>query len=147
MTVAVHSSDQIEGMFGNDPAMAAICAKTEADLTVYQALWDAEDERIGYSAARSEEQIAADREQHRFDVLVAAPATRLADVAGKLDAVLREGENAEGCAEFPWQQLRSVLFDLVQIGLEQQPGLFMPGYDRTLSYPTMAASVDDPTTP
>jgi len=41
----------------------------------------------------------------------ATPAQSLARVAGKLDALLREGEWCEACPEFPWPQIHSALTD------------------------------------
>jgi hypothetical protein len=114
-TVAVGWQGEIGEYFGRDPAFADTRVKAEADLAAHQARWDAEDERIGYSVAKREERIAADREQELVDALTATPATTLAGVAGKLDAVLREGEPFEGCTEFPWPQVRSVLDDILRI--------------------------------
>lgn len=48
--------------------------------------------------------------------------TTLAGVAGKLDAVLREGEAWEECSEFPWPQIRSALNDLVRIAQQMSAG-------------------------
>lgn len=129
-TVAVSWQGDIEDLFGDDPALAALRAQAEADLAAHQARWDAEDKRIGYSAARRAELAAADHEQDLVEVLMATPATTLAGVAGKLDAVLRSGESVEECEEFPWPQIRSALVDLVGIGQALQPGAFMPGSDR-----------------
>jgi hypothetical protein len=134
-TVTVSWHGDIEELFGDDPAFAELRAQAEADLAAHQARWDAEDKRIGYSAARRAELAAADHEQELVEVLMATPATTLAGVAGKLDAVLREGESFEECEEFPWPQIRSALVDLVCIGQALQPGAFMPGSDRRGPYP------------
>jgi len=129
-TVVVSWHGDIEDLFGDDSALAARRAQAEADLAAHQARWDAEDKRIGYSAAKRAELAAADHEQKLVEVLMATPATTLAGVAGKLDAVLRSGESVEECEEFPWPQIRSALGDLVHIGEVLQPGAFMPGGDR-----------------
>ncbi|MCH2396469.1 hypothetical protein [Oceanibaculum sp.] len=134
-TVAVSWHGDIEELFGDDPALAELRAQAEADLAAHQARWDAEDKRIGYSAARRAELAAADHEQELVEVLMATPANTLAGVAGKLDAVLREGESVEECTEFPWPQLRSALVDLVGIAQTRLPGAFMPGSDRRGPYP------------
>ncbi|MDX3929884.1 MAG: hypothetical protein QHC90_29325 [Shinella sp.] len=130
VTVTFSWYDEIEDYFGDDPGSADTRAKAGADLAAHQARWDAEDERIGYSAAKREEGAAADREQDLMEALMATPAATLAGVAAKLDALLREGEYSEDCTEFPWPQMRSALIDLVRIGQVLQPGLFMPGSDR-----------------
>jgi hypothetical protein len=114
-TFSVWWQGDIGDYFGRDPAFANTRVKAEPDLAAHQARWDAEDERIGYSVAKRAERIAADREQELVDALTATPATTLAGVAGKLDAVLREGEPFEGCTEFPWPQIRSVLDDILRI--------------------------------
>lgn len=113
VTVAVWRQGDIGDYFGRDPAFANIRVKAETDLAAHQARWDAEDERIGYSAALRAERIAADREQELVDALIATPATTLAGVAGKLDAVLREGEYFEECTDFPWPLVRSAFDDIV----------------------------------
>jgi len=81
-----------------------------------RARWEAADALFGYSAAKREEERAAAREQARAEALWAAPATSLAGVAAKLDAVLRQGECCEDCPEFPWPQLRSAFEDLLRLG-------------------------------
>jgi hypothetical protein len=134
-TVAVSWHADIEELFGDDPAFAELREQAEADLAAHQARWDTEDKRIGYSAAKRAELAAADHEQQLVEVLMATPATTLAGVAGKLDAVLREGESVEECTEFPWPQIRSALLDLVGIGRARLPGAFMPGGDRRGPYP------------
>jgi hypothetical protein len=114
-TAAVWWQGEIGEYFGDDSAFADIRVKAEADLAAHQARWDAEEERIGYSAAKQAERIAADREQELVDALTATPATTLAGVAGKLDAVLCEGQYFDECTEFPWPLVRSALDDLVRI--------------------------------
>jgi hypothetical protein len=133
-TVTVSWLGDIEELFGDDPALAAIRARAEADLAGHQARWDEADAQIGYSAAKREEQEASDREQDVFDSLIHTPATSLAGVAGKLDAILREGESWEDCSGFPWPQVRSVLVDVVRIGQTLRPDAFMPGSERKGPY-------------
>lgn len=123
--VRISGQWDIEELFSETPELADLRAKAEADLAAHQARWDAEDMRIGYSAAQRAELAAADHEQELIEVLTATPATTLAGVAGKLDAVLREGESCEECDEFPWPQIRSALADLVRIGRALTPGSFM----------------------
>ncbi|TPI11699.1 hypothetical protein [Mesorhizobium sp. B4-1-1] len=93
----------------------------EADFVAYQARWDAADGQLGYSATLQAEVEAAERAADLLEMLSRTPATSLAGVAAKLDAVLREGQPSEDDPEFPWPQIRSVLEDIVRIG--QQTGL------------------------
>jgi len=62
------------------------------------------------------EREAGDRASDLLDAMAATPATSLAGVAAKLDAVLREGKVLEDGSEFPWPQIRSALDDLARIG-------------------------------
>lgn len=119
-TVAIWWQGDIGDHFGDDLAFADIRIKAEADLAAHQARWDAEDERIGYSAAMRAELIAADREQELVDALTATPATTLGGVAGKLDAVLREGEYFGECTDFPWPLVRSAFEDIVRIARHER---------------------------
>lgn len=135
VTIPVTWHGEIEEFFGDDPAFSEIRAKAETDLAAHQARWDEEDRRIGYSAAKLAELEAADREQDLVDTLMATPAVTLSGVAGKLDAVLSEGESCEDCMDFPWPQVRSALADLVRIGHKTDPGSSMPGSDRDSPYP------------
>jgi hypothetical protein len=135
VTVSVSWPGDIEELFGDDPACAVLRAKAEADLAAHQARWDAEDRRIGYSAAKRAERTAAFHSQELVEILMDTPATTLAGIAGKLDAVLREGETSEECTEFPWPELRAVLCDLVRIGQALQPGTLMSGIECTQPYP------------
>lgn len=115
-TITVWWHGEIGDYFGGDCAFSDIRVRAEADLAAHQARWDAEDERIGYSATVRAERAAADREQELVDALMATPATSLAGVAAKLDAVLREGNIWEDGTEFPWPQIRSALDDLARMG-------------------------------
>ncbi|MER9597758.1 hypothetical protein [Mesorhizobium sp. M0244] len=86
---------------------------------MHQVRWDAAAEETGYTAALRAEREACDRAKDLLGAFSTTHATTLAGVAGKLDAVLREGEAWEECSEFPWPQLRSALCsalcDLVRI--------------------------------
>lgn len=135
VTVTVSCAGDLEELFGDDRRFADLRALAEADLAAHSARWDAEDRRIGYSAAKREELVAADREQELADALMATPATTLPGVAGKLDAILREGESAEDCADFPWPQLRAALIDLMHMGHAQKPSLSIPGSAQKTPYP------------
>lgn len=128
--VTVFSLDAIEDIYGSDPKMTNLRAEAEAGLAAHQPLWDAADEKIGYGAAKQEEEEAGDRERDLVDALADTQATSLAGIAGKLDVILHEGESWEGCTEFPWPHIRSALCDLVRIGQAMEPDVVMPGSDR-----------------
>ncbi|WP_187331206.1 MULTISPECIES: hypothetical protein [unclassified Mesorhizobium] len=123
--VKVHSIGALRELFDGDADEA--CAKAEARLTAHQARWDAAERRIGYSSVTEAERKAADRAEELLEALAAAPATSLAGVAAKLNAVLVEGEVREGGAEFPWPQIRSAFDDIVRQG--QEGGLVSPNRD------------------
>ncbi|PQZ30577.1 hypothetical protein CQZ93_10960 [Ochrobactrum vermis] len=123
-TAAIWWQGDIGEYFERRSASADVRAKAKADLAAHQARWDAEDERIGYSAARQAERIAADREQELLDALTDTPATTLAGVAGKLDAALSEGAPSEDSMEFPWPLLRSAFDNILLImrhGVRHEP--------------------------
>jgi hypothetical protein len=134
VTVTISWPGNLEDLFGDDPSFAELRARAETELAASQARWDAEDRRVGYSAAKREELAAAEREQELSETLAATPATTIAGAAGKLDAVLREGESAEDCTEFPWPQLRGILVDLVRVGQACEPDAFMPGSSQKQPY-------------
>ncbi|TPL38880.1 hypothetical protein [Mesorhizobium sp. B2-4-6] len=90
-------------------------ATAEADFAAHQARWDAADRRIGYSLVADAEMKAGDRAEGLLEALAATPATSLAGVAAKLNAVLLESEVREGGAEFPWPQIRSAFDDIDRI--------------------------------
>ncbi|MBD1548912.1 hypothetical protein [Roseibium aggregatum] len=128
--VSLHSHEQIEEIFRDDPSKDAIRAVAENELEAHQERWDVADRELGYSVAKHAEEAASLREQEVFDALMKTPATSLAGVAGKLDAILREGESSPDCSDFPWPVIRSALVDLVRVAQQIQPGSFIPGYDR-----------------
>lgn len=113
--VKVHSIEAINKVLGDVPNAAALREKAEADFAAHQARWDAAAEEAGYTAAFRAEREAGEKMQDLLQAFSATPATTVTGVAGKLDAVLREGEAWEECSEFPWPQIRSALSDLVRI--------------------------------
>ncbi|MER9344050.1 hypothetical protein NKI41_25225 [Mesorhizobium sp. M0601] len=122
--VTVHSIEALNELLGRRPDMAALRQKAEAGLTAHQARWDEAAEETGYIAALRAERKAGDRAEDLLEAFSMTPATTLAGVAGKLDAVLREGEPWEECSEFPWSQIRSALSDLVRIAQPAMPEQF-----------------------
>jgi len=135
--VAIFSLDAIKDIYGSDPKMADLRAEAEAELAAHQALWDAADEKIGYAAAKQEEEEAGNSEQGLVDALISTRATSLAGIAGKLNVVLHEGEGWQECTEFPWPHIRSALCDLVRIGQAMEPDVVMPGSDRQAPFSRM----------
>ncbi|WP_352827860.1 hypothetical protein, partial [Mesorhizobium sp. M0494] len=113
--VTVHSIEGLNEVLGNGPDTAALREKAETEFAAHQARWDAAAEKTGYIAALRAEREAGERTTDLLEAFSTTPATTLAGVAGKLDAVLREGEAGEECSEFPWPQIRSALSDLVRI--------------------------------
>ncbi|MER9236122.1 hypothetical protein NKI56_29415 [Mesorhizobium sp. M0622] len=107
--VTVHSIEALNEVLGKGSDMAVLGEKTEADFAAHQARWDVAAEETGYTAALRAEREAGDQAQDLLEAFSTTPATTLAGVAGKLDAVLREGEAWEECSEFPWPQIRSAL--------------------------------------
>ncbi|MER8798403.1 hypothetical protein NKH75_30280 [Mesorhizobium sp. M0984] len=113
--VTVHSIEALSEVLGKGLNTAALREKAEADFAAHQARWDEAAEETGYTAAVRAERETGDRAKDLLEAFSTTPATTLAGVAGKLDAVLREGETWEECVEFPWPQLRSALCDLLRI--------------------------------
>ncbi|TGT91253.1 MULTISPECIES: hypothetical protein [unclassified Mesorhizobium] len=135
VTVTVSCAGDLEELFGDDERFADLRALAEADLAAHRARWDAEDRQIGYSAAKRAQLLATDREQELADALMSAPATTLSGVAGKLDAILCEGESAEDCTDFPWPELRAALVDLMRMVHAQKPSGSIPGSAQKTPYP------------
>lgn len=96
--------------------------KADADFDAHQARWDAADAKLGYSVALMTEREASERATGLLEMLSRIPATSLAGVAAKLDAVLREGQPSVDDPEFPWPQIRSALEDIIRIGQQTGPG-------------------------
>ncbi|MER9431619.1 DUF2274 domain-containing protein [Mesorhizobium sp. M0482] len=113
--LTVYSIEALDQVLGNGPDTAALREKAETELAAHQARWDAAAEKTGYIAALRAEREAGERATDLLEAFSTTPATTLAGVAGKLDALLREGEAGEECSEFPWPQIRSALSDLVRI--------------------------------
>jgi hypothetical protein len=128
--VTVHSIEALNEVLGKGPDMAALREKAEADFAAHQARWDAAAEETGYTAALRAECEAGDRAEDLLEAFSTMTATTFAGVAGKLDAVLREGEAWEECSEFPWPQIRSALGDLVRIARQTMPEQFFHGEQR-----------------
>ncbi|CAN7590470.1 hypothetical protein LJR234_004519 [Mesorhizobium amorphae] len=120
-SVTLHSLKEIRDLLGVDPIDAAVRAEAEANFAAHQARLDAADRAIGYSAAMLAEHEAANRAEALLEELSETPATTLAGVAAKLDAVLKEGPSSEHDAEFPWPQIRSAIEDIARISQQREP--------------------------
>jgi hypothetical protein len=114
----IHSIGALREVLGANADTDEARGKAEARLAAHQSRWDAADRRIGYSSVTEAERKAADRAEELLEALAAAPATSLAGVAAKLNAVLLESEAREGGAEFPWPQIRSAFDDVMRLGQE-----------------------------
>ncbi|TPL96330.1 hypothetical protein FJ960_26475 [Mesorhizobium sp. B2-3-11] len=115
-SVTINSIGALREVLGADADDAHV--EAEARLAAHQARWDAAERRIGYSSVAEAERKAADRAEELLEALAAAPATSLAGVAAKLNAVLLESEVREGGEEFPWPQIRSAFDDVLRLGQE-----------------------------
>lgn len=80
-----------------------------------QAYRDFTDHEFDYSAARHAEREMGHQEEHLLKLLSSTPATSIAGVIAKLDAILIEGQPSKNDAEFPWPQIRSVLQDIIRL--------------------------------
>ncbi len=125
------SPDNLEARHSSDPAAVLWrewqAAHAEVDrLCRHQQRAEA-DLRSGagsdgdYAEALFAESNAGERAIHLIELMSQTPASSLAGVAAKLDAVLGEGQPSEDDPEFPWPQIRSVLEDVIRIGKLAKP--------------------------
>jgi hypothetical protein len=121
--VAAYSREAIHDVLRIAPEEAGACAEAEAEFDAHKLRWDRADRDIGYSATVQAERDSADRASDLLDAMAAMPATSLAGVAAKLQAVLDEGNIWEDGAEFPWPHIRSVLDDLARIAWQNANGV------------------------
>jgi len=125
--VYVCSMEGLDRVVGTRTDMTAIRVKAHAELASRQARFEAVAEEIGYFSGLRAEQEGFRQIKVLLEALSTTPATSLAGVAAKLDAVLREGEAWEECSSgFPWPQIRSARSDLMRIGQLTTAGLFFP---------------------
>ncbi len=83
----------------------------------------AADDKLGYSAALEAEGRALARVRDLADRLWATPATSLAGVLAKLDALLEEGAPSVLAGDLPWPQLRAIRADLEKLHVAAPPSL------------------------
>ena len=117
------SREAIHDVLRLAPEEAAACAEAEAEFAAHKLRWDRADRDIGYTATVQAERESADRASDLLDAMAALPATSLAGVAAKLEAVLREGNISEDGSEFPWPHIRSALDDLARIARQGANGV------------------------
>jgi hypothetical protein len=89
--VSVHSLEALQELLGVRPADTVARTQAEAEIVAHQARWDAAGTEIGYSTALAAEREAGERAKALLEALSQVPATSLAGIAAKLNAVLREG--------------------------------------------------------
>lgn len=121
------SVEALDRLIGTRTDMAAIRARAVAELAARQASFEATATEIGYFDGLRAERAAFARIEALLEALATTPAVSLAGVAGKLDAVLREGEVWEDRSAFPWPQIRAARDDLIRIGRQLTPGAVFPG--------------------
>lgn len=112
--VAAFSVEEIDSRFCDLPEDAEAKMRAKAVLAERQAVWDALDERLGYSRAKQAEEEAFVLCAERLNELFAKPAYSVAGVAAKLHAVLAMGEDSPA-DEFPWPQIRAAMADLLNL--------------------------------
>ncbi|WP_421913520.1 hypothetical protein [Mesorhizobium sp.] len=114
-SVTVHSLEALQELLDVRSANTAAVTQAEAEIVAHQARWDAADRAIGYSTGLLAEREAAEKVRELLEAFSQVPATSLAGIAAKLDAVLREGEYSLHDSEPPWPQIRSALDDIARI--------------------------------
>ncbi|MDH6234988.1 hypothetical protein M2281_005610 [Mesorhizobium soli] len=120
------SLEALDRLVGARTDMATTRARAAAELAARQAYFDAAAAEIGYFTGLRAERAAFARVEALLSALATTSAVSLAGVAGKLDAILHEGEVWEDCSAFPWPQIRAARDDLVRIGRQTAPGAFFP---------------------
>ncbi len=114
--VAAFTMEEIDRHFGDAPESAEAKMQAKAVLAERQAVWDALDERVGYSHAKRAEEEAFAIRAERLAVLFMQPAHSVAGAAAKLHALVAMAEEDGSRDEFPWPQIRALLTDLVGPG-------------------------------
>ncbi|ODT05651.1 MAG: hypothetical protein ABS58_14950 [Mesorhizobium sp. SCN 65-20] len=125
--VIVCSKEALDRLVGERTDMTAIRARAEAELAERQACFEAAANEIGYFEGAKAEREAFALVEALLDGLAKTPAVTLAGVVGKLDAVMRNGEDWEDHSTFPWPQIRSARQDLMRLSVQEPPGQSFPG--------------------
>ena len=87
----------------------------EGELVAAARAETAADAELGYAAALRAEGRALQRVRDLADRLWATPATSLAGIIAKLDALLAEGAPSAVDRDLPWPQLRAIRADLEKL--------------------------------
>ena len=125
--VIVCSKEALDRLVGERTDMAQIRARAEAQLAERQACFEAAANEIGYFEGAKAEREAFALVEALLEGLAKTPAVTLAGVVGKLDAVMRNGEDWEDHSAFPWPQIRSARQDLMRLSAQMAPGQVFPG--------------------
>ena len=104
--VSAAAPQDVQDLLGEDPG---------TELAAHRARWAAADAELGYSAALRAEGQALERLRDLAGRLWATPATSLAGVIAKLDALLEEGISSAVASDLPWPQLRAIRADLEKL--------------------------------
>jgi len=123
----VCSKAALDRIIGERTDMAEIRDRAEAELDARQAHFEVVATEIGYFAGLKAEQEGFAKVEALLEALSQTPAVSLAGVAGKLDAVLRNGADWEDRSGFPWPQIRSAREDLMRIEHQLTPNAIFPG--------------------
>lgn len=123
----VCSKMALDRIIGERTDMAAIRARAEAELDARQAHFEVVATEIGYFEGLKAEQDGFATVEALMDALAQTPAVSLAGVAGKLDAVIRNGADWEDRSGFPWPQIRSAHADLTRMARQLNPHAFPGG--------------------
>ncbi|OCI90824.1 hypothetical protein A6U85_24870 [Agrobacterium sp. 13-626] len=105
----------------NGTAFAEDRANAKAELSSQVDKWNAADGRLGYSRARIAEEAASKIAIELAETLWKTAATSIDGATTKLHAMLAQGEPGSDYSEFPWDQIRSVLTDLLTISAGTRP--------------------------
>jgi hypothetical protein len=105
----------------NGTAFAEDRARAKAELSSQVEKWNAADGRLGYSRARMAEDAASKIAIGLAETLWKTAATSIDGATTKLHAMLAQGEPGSDYNEFPWDQIRSVLTDLLTISAGTRP--------------------------
>ena len=117
--VSAFTMEEIDRHFGDAPENVEAKMRAKAVLAERQGVWDAMDEKMGYSRAKQAEEKAFAIRAERLNDLFALRSASVAGAAVKLHVVLAMAEEDGLCDEFPWLHIRAVMADLVSLAGER----------------------------
>ncbi|WP_412066252.1 hypothetical protein [Rhizobium sp. SYY.PMSO] len=110
--VVAYTDQEIEcALPGPEMAEARQCAKDK--LRSLRKMWNAEDERIGYSRAYEAEREVMDAELKLANALWKRPAHSIEGVTAKLHPLVEIEDPNARMEDSPWPMLRSLLADMI----------------------------------